>query len=239
MRDVYIGSLEAPYILKGRSSVPGMPMVHQERCGGQARTVHVATSLTCHGGQPSSPSRTHRRCHMVEDAQTMLSRNDVFGALGTSRAVRRFAPNPVPTETIEALVWAATRAASPENDQPWEFVVVTDPPTRADVGRLVAAAADMHAASLPPTEDPGVRRSQESAKYLVRHFGETPVMIFVCHHVVDYPEAYVNAGVGFSGVFMAAANLLAAARSLGLGAAFTFTHMLAGPDLPNIARAAR
>ena len=29
MRDVYIGSLEVPYILKGRSSVPGMPMVHQ------------------------------------------------------------------------------------------------------------------------------------------------------------------------------------------------------------------
>jgi len=29
MRDVYIGSLEAPYILRGRSSLPGMPMVHQ------------------------------------------------------------------------------------------------------------------------------------------------------------------------------------------------------------------
>ena len=29
MRDVYIGSLAAPYILKGRSSVPGMRMVHQ------------------------------------------------------------------------------------------------------------------------------------------------------------------------------------------------------------------
>ena len=35
---------------------------------------------------------------------------------------------------------------------------------------------------------------------------------------------------------MAAANLLVAARSLGLGAAFTFTHMLAGPDLPNCSR---
>ena len=29
MRDVYIGSLETPFILKGRSSLPGMPMVHQ------------------------------------------------------------------------------------------------------------------------------------------------------------------------------------------------------------------
>ena len=92
----------------------------------------------------------------------------------------------------------------------------------------------MHAASLPPTDDPSVRRSQESAKHLVRNFGETPVMIFVCHHVIDYPEAYLQAGVGFSGVFMAAANILVAARSLGLGAAFTFTHMLAGPDLPQL-----
>jgi nitroreductase len=164
----------------------------------------------------------------------MLSRNAVFGALGTSRAVRRFKPDPVPPETLEALIWAATRAASPENDQPWEFVVVTDAAIRAEVGQLVAAAADMHAASLPPTDDPGVRRSQESAKHLVRNFGETPVMIFVCHHVVDYPEAYQQVGVGFSGVFMAAANLLAAARSLGLGAAFTFTHMLAGPALPEL-----
>lgn len=171
---------------------------------------------------------------MVDDAASMLSRNAVFGALGTSRAVRRFSPDPVPKETVEALIWAATRAASPENDQPWEFVVVTDATVRADVGQLVAASADMHAASLPPTDDPNVRRSQESAKHLVRHFGETPVMIFVCHHVVEYPEAYLKAGVGFSAVFMAAANLLVAARSLGLGAAFTFTHMLAGPALPKL-----
>ena len=31
-----------------------------------------------------------------------------------------------------------------------------------------------------------------------------------------------------------AANLLVAARSLGLGAAFTFSHMLAGPALPQL-----
>jgi sugar lactone lactonase YvrE len=29
MRDVYIGSITTPYVLKGRSSVPGMPMIHQ------------------------------------------------------------------------------------------------------------------------------------------------------------------------------------------------------------------
>jgi sugar lactone lactonase YvrE len=34
LRDVYIGSLESPYIVKGRSSIPGHPMVHQRRRGG-------------------------------------------------------------------------------------------------------------------------------------------------------------------------------------------------------------
>jgi nitroreductase len=160
--------------------------------------------------------------------------NDVLAAMATTRAVRRFRPDPVPRDTVEALIWAATRAPSPENDQPWEFVVVTDPAVRAQIGGLVAAAADVHAASLPPTDDPDVRRTQEAAKRLVRNFGETPVMIFVCHHVVDYPPVYVEAGVGHSAVFMAAANLLVAARSYGLGAAFTFTHMLAGPPLREV-----
>lgn len=29
MRDIYIGSITTPYVLKGRSSVPGLPLIHQ------------------------------------------------------------------------------------------------------------------------------------------------------------------------------------------------------------------
>ena len=29
MQDVYIGSLATPYVLRGRSSVAGLPMIHQ------------------------------------------------------------------------------------------------------------------------------------------------------------------------------------------------------------------
>jgi nitroreductase len=157
-----------------------------------------------------------------------------MAAMSTTRAVRRFRADPVPPEAVKSLIWAATRAASPENSQPWEFVVVTDPARRARIGALVAAAADVHASSLPPTDDASVRRTQEAAKHLVRNFAETPVMVFVCHHVAEYPLAYAEAGVGHSAVFMAAANLLVAARSLGLGAAFTFSHMLAGPPLREV-----
>jgi len=31
MCDVYIGSILTPYVLTGRSSVPGLPMVHQHQ----------------------------------------------------------------------------------------------------------------------------------------------------------------------------------------------------------------
>ena len=31
MCDVYIGSILTPYVLKGKSSVPGLPMVHQRQ----------------------------------------------------------------------------------------------------------------------------------------------------------------------------------------------------------------
>jgi gluconolactonase len=33
MCDVYFGSLQTPYIVRGRSSVPGLPMVHQRAPG--------------------------------------------------------------------------------------------------------------------------------------------------------------------------------------------------------------
>ncbi len=170
----------------------------------------------------------------MSDDSPMMDRNAVFAAMGTARAVRRFTPDPVPPDLVDALIWAATRAASPANDQPWEFVVVDEEPTRAAVGALVSAAADAHLAAFPPTEDPSVLRSQRTANRLVRHFAETPVVIFVCQHAVAYPEAYAVTGIGHSGVWMAAANILVAARSLGLGAAFTFAHQLAGPELPRL-----
>ena len=81
---------------------------------------------------------------MAEDAASMMSRNPVLGALGTTRAVRRFSPEPVSPDMVDELIWAATRAASPENDQPWEFVVVTDPERRHDVRENETTGDDPH-----------------------------------------------------------------------------------------------
>ena len=51
---------------------------------------------------------------------------DVLEAIRTKRAVRQFSDQPVPDETIRAIVDAGRRSQSSRNDQPWVFVVVRE-----------------------------------------------------------------------------------------------------------------
>jgi nitroreductase len=55
----------------------------------------------------------------------------------TRRSVRHYRPDPVPRAAIERCLEAARLAPSACNSQPWSFIVVDDPDTRA---RLAAAA---------------------------------------------------------------------------------------------------
>ena len=49
------------------------------------------------------------------------------------RSVRRFTDQPVPRETIEALLRSAIQAPSPSNRQPWRFAVITDPEIKRQI----------------------------------------------------------------------------------------------------------
>jgi nitroreductase len=51
---------------------------------------------------------------------------DVWTAIITQRAVRRFSDRPIPDDALERILDAGRRAPSSKNTQPWEFVVVTD-----------------------------------------------------------------------------------------------------------------
>ena len=63
---------------------------------------------------------------------------DALEALRTRRSCRRFAARPVPKELLLQVVDAGRLAATARNEQPWEFVVVTD----AAVRREIAAMSD-------------------------------------------------------------------------------------------------
>jgi iodotyrosine deiodinase len=58
----------------------------------------------------------------------MLGRSRAFlDTIGRRRTVRDFSSEPVPWEVIENAIAAAGSAPSGANQQPWTFVVVTDP----------------------------------------------------------------------------------------------------------------
>ncbi|WP_212139394.1 nitroreductase family protein, partial [Burkholderia territorii] len=49
----------------------------------------------------------------------------VDAALKSRRAIRAFLPTPVPRDTLEAILEAASRAPSGTNIQPWRVYVAT------------------------------------------------------------------------------------------------------------------
>lgn len=64
---------------------------------------------------------------------------DAIEAIHKRRSVRRFKPDPVSRELLSRLVDAGRVAPSANNEQGWEFIVVTDERKR----RIIAAATDV------------------------------------------------------------------------------------------------
>ncbi|MCL5269557.1 MAG: nitroreductase family protein [bacterium] len=62
---------------------------------------------------------------------------DVMEAIRIRRSVRAYRPDPIEEATLEAVTEALRLAPSACNNQPWRFVLVTDPALRA---RLAEAA---------------------------------------------------------------------------------------------------
>ena len=66
--------------------------------------------------------------------------------LKTRRSIRAYTPQAVPREVIEDIIDCGRLAPTARNEQPWEFVVVTDKAVRsriaqaADYGRFIAEA---------------------------------------------------------------------------------------------------
>ena len=62
---------------------------------------------------------------------------DVFDAVRTLLAVRRYQDRPVPEHVIRRVLEAGRLSASATNKQPWHFVVVEDRDTLRQLGTLV------------------------------------------------------------------------------------------------------
>ena len=160
----------------------------------------------------------------------MTEAMDALGAIGSARAMRYLCPDPIPDEAVDRLIWAATRASSAHNSQPWEFLVLRDERVRTQFGELIRAAA-LEADPLPtPPAGRSDRLIDAGVRHLFSTLGQAPVIILVCGANI-YPPAAPDKRFLYSAMYSAAQNLLVAARALGLGAASTMLHTLAEPAI--------
>lgn len=167
----------------------------------------------------------------AEFADRPLARGglDVMDALTTTRAIRRYRPDPIPAADLRDILFAATRAPSGSNRQPFRFVVLTDGPNAVAAKALVATAArriwgnkrvnDRYEQGSGTQDDSPKSRMARSMQTYVDHFEAVPALVFPC--IVRYRDPNPTEGAS---VYPACQNLLLAARALGYGGVLTGFH---------------
>lgn len=143
----------------------------------------------------------------------------LFEAIDTQRALRYIKPDPIPSEMLDRILLAASKAPSGGNNQPWEFVIIQDQDVKDQIAVYYKRAWDE---SYGLSKDPGRlgARSYSSAEHLASHIAEAPLWIIICVRHNGSPETM---GRGAS-VFPAVQNMLLAARALGLASVLTTFH---------------
>jgi nitroreductase len=156
--------------------------------------------------------------------------------LTTTRAVRKRLDleRPVEPEVIRECLEIAVQAPSGSNRQAWQWVVVTDAGTRAELAALYRQAWDQYKDQWKAAEvfaaEPDRLAQQErvadSATYLAEHLHEVPVFVIPClkGRLDDKPSARQASRWG--GLFPAAWSFMLAARERGLGTSWTSLHLL-------------
>jgi nitroreductase len=172
------------------------------------------------------------------------SGSDLFEALHTQSAVRRFRPDPVPDPVLRQVLEAATRAPSARNAQPWHFVAVRDAALRAELGRLYLAAWEQARAHTERTgadadieHRPGYARMMVRVDDLARHLADVPVLVLACLDTRELgPLADAEGRIrsplaAYASILPAVQNLMLAARGLGLGTTLTTLAAAVEADL--------
>lgn len=159
--------------------------------------------------------------------------------LTSTRAIRRYRDEPVPAEALRAILFAATRAPSGSNRQPFRFLVLTDGPHARAAKALIGEAArtawaakrerDRYSAGSGARADSPKSRLARTMQQFVDNFERIPVVILPA--LVRHREPTSTEGAS---IYPACQNLLLAARGMGYGGAFTGWQSLVEPQLRDL-----
>jgi nitroreductase len=166
----------------------------------------------------------------VGDELTLLE------GLATTRAIRRFRPDPIPEDDLAAILWHATRAPTGSNRQPVRYVVLRDGPTARQAKSLLGESFRRSWQAKVETDgydkgsglDPSSPKGRQAAamQRFVDHFEDVPVVVLPCLHAYRQLDPTIGASV-----YPACQNLLLAARALGYGGVLTMWHSFVDAEL--------
>ena len=177
--------------------------------------------------------------NMAESGVTSTDLVGLLEGLHTTRAIRRYLPEAVPDDALNAMLFAATRAPSGSNRQPFRFLVLRDGEDALRAKELIAAGARDVWAAKRANDGYDERSGQSSGspkarmaatmEHYVETFADIPVVVLAC--LVRYREANPVEGAS---LYPACQNLLLAARALGYGGALSGFHMPVEEELRSL-----
>lgn len=139
-------------------------------------------------------------------------------AMFTQRSIRRFKPDPIPTEDLRLILEAAVKAPNGGNRQIARFLLLTDRALIRQFGALYREA--WWAKRLDergwtkPEDIPPEEKTYRSAAQLAEEMKDAPCIVLA----LAVPPGHANS------VVPACQNLMLAARTLGIGSVPTTLH---------------
>ncbi len=157
----------------------------------------------------------------------------------TTRAIRRYLDEPVPEPVLRDILFAATRAPSGSNRQPFRFLVLTDGPRAVQAKKVLAEGArrawdakrkadgyDRGSGTDAGSPKAAMARSMDA---YVAGLDTVPVLVLPCLIRRRQPSLVDGASI-----YPACQNLLLAARALGYGGVMTSWNLLVDAELRSL-----
>lgn len=150
----------------------------------------------------------------------------------TARTIRRFRDEPVPDDVLRRCLEAATWAPSGGNLQPWRFIVLRSPETRAvmklGADKALAVIEDVYGYARPAADETDQGARDRRAVYeLHDRAADVPVGVLFAYKELRATPPEIQG----SAIFAAMENFLLACRNEGLGAVVTGWGNTADPEL--------
>jgi nitroreductase len=160
----------------------------------------------------------------------------LLDGLATTRAIRRYRPDPIPDDDLSEIMFAASRAPSGSNRQAWRMVVLRDGLRAVEAKALLGhsfrsswnekRASDGYTEGSANTAGSPKARMAAAMQQFVDHFEEIPVVVLACLDRYRAATPYEGASV-----YPAVQNMLLAARALGYGGVITGWHRACEDEL--------